>query len=135
MGASTVTVRLAVMMVPKLAAAPAALGTEPFQLAGLDQLPSASTFQLDGDVVVETVYIETSAVPPGPAVLLSYAPPFQGSATARFGLLNASYADCPPGAPYVLHTSNLNVLPLLSPSALSGIVMVVEVFVSVTVCA
>src|SRR3954451_21240305 len=67
----------------------------------------------------ETVYVETR-------VPLSYAVPFHGSATATPGLLSASYADCPPGWPLVLQTSNLNVLPLTRPIAASGMVIVVE---------
>ena len=45
-GASTVIVRAAVITLPRTAVAPTAFGTTAVQLAGCDQFPSASTFQL-----------------------------------------------------------------------------------------
>src|SRR5690242_7160665 len=47
---------------------------------------------IDAGSGIETVYVETR-------LPLLYGVPFHGSATVRAGLLDASYADCPPGLP------------------------------------
>src|SRR4051794_26002824 len=67
LGASTVTVRGALIAAPKLATFPAALGlVAGDQLLSVDQLPSASTFQLIGatDSWKLSKYISAGAPPP-----------------------------------------------------------------------
>src|SRR6476661_8382395 len=68
-GASTVTVRGAVILLPKIAVAPAALGTPADQFAPTDQLPEASTFHAE-IVVATSVVIVRSGRPASTPLLL-----------------------------------------------------------------